>query len=123
MNVFLRHRRRIQLPLTQTKTQVAQPGEGTIEILGHRNFVLELDVYPIVPGGIFEGTESIITNTDARWRVISEVTLGGSFEYFDGGAWRYTRGPQIGTASFTYTVFNYDGQGNDTTATHSITVN
>lgn len=82
----------------------------------------QLTVYPVTPGGLFEGTEGVITNINATWVVTSENTLDGSFEYFDGGGWRYTRGTQTGTASFNYTVVDYDGLGNNTSATHTVTV-
>ncbi len=81
-----------------------------------------LPVYPIVPGGIFEGTESIITNQSATWIVLSQNPLDGAFTFYSGGAWVYTRGTQTGTASFTYEVRDYDGQGSNTTATHSVIV-
>ena len=83
----------------------------------------ELLVYPILPGGIFDTAEarSVITNQDATWTVTSSDPLDGTFLFYNGGGWFYTRGSVFtGTASFTYTVYNYDGQGNSTSATHSV---
>jgi hypothetical protein len=84
----------------------------------------ELLVYPIIPGGIFDTADarSVITNQSATWSVLTSDPLDGTFLFYNGGGWFYTRGTQTGTASFTYTVYNYDGQGNSTSATHSVIV-
>jgi len=79
-------------------------------------------VYPIDPGGIFENDPYTITNTDADWQVTDESLLDGTLEVFDGGRFQYTRGVQTGTAWFDYTVFDYDGAGNDYTLTVTIDV-
>lgn len=78
-------------------------------------------VFPFAVPSIFDN-DTGITNINARYGIISQTTLGGRFEFFDGGAFTYTRGSQTGIASFTYRVYDYDNAGSNYTATVRITV-
>ncbi len=80
-------------------------------------------VFPIVPGGIFDGPNGdIITNASATWRVTAFEALDGTFNFYEGGAWDYTAGSQTGTASFDWEVNNYDGLGSTSGARFSFAV-
>lgn len=80
------------------------------------------NVYPIAVGGIFEGQESTFTNQSSTWFATVTEELDGAFTFSDGGSFTFTKGIQAGTASFDYTVFNYDGLGNDATGSWSVIV-
>ena len=83
-------------------------------------------VYPISTDPLtpFYGQEAVITNTSATWEVTAQSPLDGAFSDFGvGGTYKYTKGSDAGEASFTYTVYDYDGTGADIVgATWSITV-
>lgn len=78
-------------------------------------------VFPMAAGGIFEN-DTNVTNQDARYRVMEVEPLDGTFEWFDGGKFVYTRGALTGTASFKYEIKDYDGQGTNGAATVTINV-
>lgn len=83
------------------------------------------NVYPIIPGGLFDGLSASITNQSATWEVLTTQELNGTFTFYDGGAWWYDKGS---TASgqqpyFTYRILDYDGQGsNSDVLTFTVTV-
>ena len=70
----------------------------------------------------FIPAREFITNTAATFQVTAENLLGGTLNVYDYGYFDYERGAQTGTASFDYTVYDYDGLGNNTSATWTINV-
>ena len=81
----------------------------------------ELLVFPFTTPSIFDDWTDL-DNQGATWKVDFEEPLDGTFEYFDGGGFLYTRGNDTGTAFFDYTVINYDGFGSNDSARVSVLV-
>jgi len=79
-------------------------------------------VFPVIPEGFLYSQRAVVTNPNATYIITNETNLGGTFEFYDGTAWSYTRGAGTGVASFDWLVIDYDGLGNNAGATHSFTV-
>ena len=80
------------------------------------------NVHPFDPLDSIFANDTGLVNQTALWQVTSETPLDGSFEYFNGGGFRYTVGVQEGIASFDYQIIDFDGLGTDTQATVSVNI-
>ena len=84
------------------------------------NPVYPYSVYPILSGGIFDN--DVIPNTLAKWRVVS-ADSETRWEWFDGGGYTFdATGATAGAYTATYEVENWDGLGNNASATVTVTV-
>ena len=77
-------------------------------------------VYPIASGGIFDG--AYIPNPDALWRVVS-ADESFRWSFYPGGGYVFNAvGADLGAYVLTYEVADWDGLGNDQTATVTVIV-
>ena len=118
----------IVLPRLQTVSVNVAVGESLVDIDGEQPGISAViagqswNVFPVIPGGFLEGQESIVTNANSTYIITNEINLGGTWEFFDGTAFSYTRGAGTGTASFDWLILDYDGLGNNAGATYSRTI-
>lgn len=80
-------------------------------------------VYPVLTDGLFDG--ATIPNTSAKWRVLT-ARSSSRWEWFDGGGYTFdpnnpTTAP-VGDYTAIYEVRDWDGQGNNATASVTVTV-
>lgn len=87
---------------------------------GSEEAVLWRNVYPIATGGIFDG--AYIPNPDALWRVVS-ATESFRWSFYPGGGYVFNAvGAALGNYVLVYEVRDWDGLGNDQTATVTVIV-
>ena len=103
---------------SNTVSETTNAGSGDPFLLVYPNN----DPTQLDSSSIFYNDISVITNTAATFQVTAENLLGGTLNVYDYGYFDYERGAQTGTASFDYTVYDYDGLGNNTSATWTINV-
>jgi hypothetical protein len=77
-------------------------------------------VYPIVTDGIFDG--AYLPNPAALWRVVS-VDSPNRWAFYGGGGYIFSAiGAELGEYVLTYEIRDWDGNGNDQTATVTVIV-
>lgn len=83
-------------------------------------YTLWRTVHPIAEGGMFDG--AYIPNQSALWRVIS-LDAPQRWSFYPGGGYVFNAmGAAPGEYVMTYEVRDWDGQGNDATATVTVVV-
>lgn len=87
------------------------------------NFIYPYTVYDsgsVYEGGLFDG--ATIPNTNATWRVITARELS-RWEWFSGGGYTFNpTGANVGDYTAIYEVKDWDGEGNDATASITVSV-
>jgi hypothetical protein len=77
-------------------------------------------VFPISTGGIFDN--DTVTNEGAKYRIVS-ADSESRWTFYDGGGYTFDAvGASVGTYLATYEINNYDGLGNASQATVTVTV-
>ena len=77
-------------------------------------------VYPISTGGIFDN--DTVPNEGAKYRIVS-ADSESRWTFYDGGGYTFDAvGASVGTYVATYEINNYDGLGNASQATVTVTV-
>lgn len=77
-------------------------------------------VFPISTGGIFDN--DTVTNEGAKYRIVS-ADSESRWTFYDGGGYTFDAvGASVGTYVATYEINNYDGLGNASQATVTVTV-
>ena len=90
-------------------------GDGLLDMAGGQ--IPQYPALPIYEPGLFKNQDtSAWTNNNALYEPTIVRDLGGTFEFFIGGRFKYTRGftGQTGTAELSIEVIDYDGQGSNT---------
>ena len=83
------------------------------------NIISPYSVYPITTGGLFDGAS--IPNANSKWRIIA-ARNSSRWGWYDGGGYTFDAdGATAGDYIAIYEVRDWDGQGNNATA--SVTVN
>ena len=84
------------------------------------NIIAPYSVYPVEIGGLFDG--ATIPNTSAKWRVLT-ARSASKWEWYDGGGYTFdATNAAAGNYVAIYEVRDWDGQGNNATASVTVTV-
>lgn len=84
------------------------------------NIIAPYAVYPITTGGLFDGAS--IPNANSKWRIIT-ARNASRWEWYDGGGYTFdATGASAGDYAAIYEVRDWDGQGNNATASVTVSV-
>lgn len=84
------------------------------------NIIAPYSVYPITTGGLFDGAS--IPNANSKWRIIT-ARNASRWEWYNGGGYTFdATGASAGDYIAIYEVRDWDGQGNNATASVTVSV-
>lgn len=91
----------LEVMVTEASQEPGAPG-----VVGPNKW---LDANPLMEDGFLNNDE--VKSSEAQYRVVRMDPLGGFFEWFVGGGFKYTRAGNEGQAWFVYELKDYDENG------------